>query len=87
MGERQPAFERFVAVVQAPPEALPLDEAALCIAAHAQPDLDVDAYLTRLDDLAGEIRTPTLDGLVRHCTPAAASPVTPTTTTTLATRS
>jgi regulator of sirC expression with transglutaminase-like and TPR domain len=66
MGERQPAFERFVAVVQAPPEALPLDEAALCIAAHAQPDLDVDAYLTRLDDLAGEIRTPTLDGLVRH---------------------
>lgn len=65
MGE-QPAFERFVAAVHARPEALPLDEAALCIAAHDQPELDIDGYLARLDDLAGEIRTPTLDGLVSH---------------------
>jgi regulator of sirC expression with transglutaminase-like and TPR domain len=60
------AFERFVAVVERPPEALPLDEAGLCIAAHADPSLDIDGYLGRLDDLAAEIRTPTLDGLVRH---------------------
>jgi regulator of sirC expression with transglutaminase-like and TPR domain len=59
-------FERFVAVVQRPPDAVPLDEAGLCIAAHADPDVDVDAYLARLDDLAAEVRTPTLDGLVRH---------------------
>jgi regulator of sirC expression with transglutaminase-like and TPR domain len=60
------AFERFIAVVQRPPDAVPLDEAGLCIAAHADPDVDVDAYLARLDDLAAEVRTPTLDGLVRH---------------------
>jgi regulator of sirC expression with transglutaminase-like and TPR domain len=60
------AFERFVAAVERPPEALPLDEAGLCIAAHADPSLDIDGYLGRLDDLAAEIRTPTLDGLVRH---------------------
>jgi regulator of sirC expression with transglutaminase-like and TPR domain len=66
MGERQSVHDRFVAAVGRPGESVPLDEAALCIAAHAQPDLDIDAYLGRLDDLAAEIRTPTLDGLVRH---------------------
>src|SRR5215207_81745 len=66
MGQRSAAYERFAAVVARPPEGVPLDEAALCIAAHADPAVDVDAYLTRIDDLAGEVRTPTLDGLVRH---------------------
>jgi regulator of sirC expression with transglutaminase-like and TPR domain len=66
MGESKSAYQRFVAAVQPPLEALPLDEVALCIAAHAQPGLDVDAYLAKLDDLAGEVRTPTLDGLVSH---------------------
>ncbi len=66
MGERSAVYERFVAALARPPEAVPLDEAALCIAAHADPLVDVDAYLARLDDLAGEVRTPTLDGLVRH---------------------
>jgi regulator of sirC expression with transglutaminase-like and TPR domain len=37
---------------------LPLDEAALLIAAHAQPDLDVATELRRLDDLAGDVRRP-----------------------------
>jgi regulator of sirC expression with transglutaminase-like and TPR domain len=36
---------------------LPLDEAALLIAAHARPDLDVVAALGRLDDLAGQVRS------------------------------
>jgi regulator of sirC expression with transglutaminase-like and TPR domain len=66
MGERPAVYERFVAAVARAPEAVPLDEAALCIAAHADPTVDVDAYLARIDDLAGEVRTPTLDGLVRH---------------------
>jgi regulator of sirC expression with transglutaminase-like and TPR domain len=66
MGQPSAVYERFVAAVTRPPEAVPLDEAALCIAAHADPELDVDAYLARIDDLAGEVRTPTLDGLVRH---------------------
>jgi len=66
MGQGSAVFERFAAAVTRPPEAVPLDEAALCIAAHADPTVDVDAYLTRLDDLAGEVHTPTLDGLVRY---------------------
>jgi len=66
MGQGPTTYERFAAAVARPPETVPLDEAALCIAAHADPAVDVDAYLTRIDDLAGEVRTPTLDGLVRH---------------------
>jgi regulator of sirC expression with transglutaminase-like and TPR domain len=65
MGQRPTVYERFVAALARPAEAVPLDEAALCIAAHADPAVDVDAYLSRIDDLAGEVRTPTLDGLVR----------------------
>jgi regulator of sirC expression with transglutaminase-like and TPR domain len=52
--------------VRRPPDAVPLDEAGLCIAAHADPSVDVDAYLARFDELAAEVRVPTLDGLVRH---------------------
>ncbi len=44
----------------------PLDEACLLIAAHARPGLDVDRYLERLDDLAGQVLPPTFDGLLRH---------------------
>jgi regulator of sirC expression with transglutaminase-like and TPR domain len=44
--------ERFVAAVNQPPDELPLDIAALCIAAHAHPGLDVDEWSARLDDLA-----------------------------------
>ena len=43
-----------------------LDEACLLIAAHANPGLDVDGYLERLDDLAGQFLPPTFDGLLRH---------------------
>jgi len=60
------ARERFETLTLRPDSELPLDEAALLIAAHAEPGLDVDAYLARLDDLAGSCRSPTLDGLVAH---------------------
>lgn len=45
---------RFEALVRSPGEYLDdhLDEAALLIAAHANPGLDVDAYRRRLDELA-----------------------------------
>jgi glycosyltransferase involved in cell wall biosynthesis len=66
MGQLPTAYERFVAALDRPAESVPLDEAALCIAAHADPAVDIDGYPTRLDEIAGEIRTPTLDGLVRH---------------------
>lgn len=46
--------DRFEALVRGPVEYLEdhLDEAALLIAAHANPALDVDAYRRRLDELA-----------------------------------
>jgi regulator of sirC expression with transglutaminase-like and TPR domain len=46
-------------------EPVRLDEGALCIAAHARPDLDVDAWCTRLDDLAAACSEASFDG-VRH---------------------
>ncbi|MGH9264742.1 MAG: SirB1 family protein [Acidimicrobiales bacterium] len=57
---------RFTELVQGPEEDLPLDEAALLIAAHAQPDLDVDAELAVLDGLAAGVPERTLDGWRRH---------------------
>ena len=58
--------ERFTALVRRPAAEVPLDEAALLIAAHAYPELDVDAQLARLDDLAARCVAPTLDALTTH---------------------
>ena len=58
--------DRFVALVQGDDEAIPLDEAALLVAAHAYPALDVAAEQARLDGLADSCPEPTLDGLRRH---------------------
>ncbi|MGH9150347.1 MAG: transglutaminase family protein, partial [Acidimicrobiales bacterium] len=62
------AADRFAALVQGPPDHLRarLDEAALLIAAQARPDLDIGAYLRRLDRLAATCPEPTVDGLRRH---------------------
>jgi len=43
-----------------------LDEAALAIAGVLQPSLDVDEWLTQLDELAASCASPTREGLVRH---------------------
>jgi regulator of sirC expression with transglutaminase-like and TPR domain len=58
--------DRFAALVAGPEDEIPLDEAALLIAAHARPDLDVAAELGRLDELAAGCKEPTLDGLTHH---------------------
>ena len=55
------ARERFVAAVTGAEVAL--DVAALCIAAHAHPGLDVDVACRRLDDLAAACPQPTFDGV------------------------
>jgi regulator of sirC expression with transglutaminase-like and TPR domain len=60
------ASARFAELVARADEEIPLDEAALLIAAHARPDLDVAAELGRLDDLAAGCKEPTLDGLTHH---------------------
>ena len=54
---------RFLAVVQG--DDVPLDEAAMLIAAHAYPGLDVDAELKKLDALAEDCPGD-LEGLRRH---------------------
>lgn len=55
--------DAFVGLVQGPERALPLDHAALLVAAHASPGLDVGAQLDRLDELAARCPRPSLDGL------------------------
>jgi regulator of sirC expression with transglutaminase-like and TPR domain len=55
--------DRFAALVQGPEAALPLDEAALLLAAHAELGLDVAGQLARLDDLAARCLEPTVDGV------------------------
>lgn len=59
---------RFAALVQGPEAELAdrFDEAALLIAAHARPDLDIDAYRARLDDLAAACPEPTLAAVSRQ---------------------
>ncbi|HUF32515.1 MAG TPA: transglutaminase-like domain-containing protein [Acidimicrobiales bacterium] len=60
------ATARFVELVHRPEGAIPLDEAALLIAAHAHPDLDPAAGQARLDEIAGGVLGSTLDALRRH---------------------
>jgi regulator of sirC expression with transglutaminase-like and TPR domain len=57
--------ERFTALLARPDATIPLDEVALVIAAHARPDLDIDAELRELDALAAQVRDPTLTGVLR----------------------
>ena len=57
---------RFRELVRGPEETLPLDEAALLIAACGRPGLDVAAELAGLDALAAGIDAPTLEAWRRH---------------------
>jgi regulator of sirC expression with transglutaminase-like and TPR domain len=54
---------RFISQVRRPETELALDEAALLIAAHAEPDLDVDLQLRRLDQLAARVGHATAGGV------------------------
>lgn len=56
---------RFAEVIAGEEATLPLDELGLLISAHARPGLDVEAQLERFDELADQVRDPTLDGLRR----------------------
>jgi regulator of sirC expression with transglutaminase-like and TPR domain len=53
----QTGRERFVELVSGSEEALDLAEAALLIAQEEQPQLDVSAYLHKLEELAAAVRT------------------------------
>lgn len=54
---------RFRHLVAAHGPELPLDDAALLIAAHALPGLDLAEQRARLDEIAGGVRAPTLDAV------------------------
>ena len=60
------ATERFAELVHRPEDEIALDEAALLIAAHNYPMLDVDSELRRLDDLAAGVRDRTMQGLIEE---------------------
>jgi regulator of sirC expression with transglutaminase-like and TPR domain len=57
------ATERFVALVNGPPAGIALDEAALLIAAHAHPGVDLPARLGQLDELARGVQGSTAPGV------------------------
>ena len=58
------ALGRFGELMRLEPQSLPLDEASLCVAAVAQPGLDVTHGLHALDALAATVPAPTLEALV-----------------------
>jgi len=60
------ATARFAELVQGPEHEIPLDEAALLVAAHAYPDLDVAVELGLLDGLAAGCPDHTLAGWRRY---------------------
>jgi regulator of sirC expression with transglutaminase-like and TPR domain len=55
------ATERFTELVRRPADQVPLDEAALLIAAHAHPGLDFAGPLAELDRLAERVRGDSAD--------------------------
>jgi regulator of sirC expression with transglutaminase-like and TPR domain len=57
---------RFDALVRGPEPAIPLDELALLVGAHAEPGLDVSRWLTELDDIASRCSDRSFAGLARH---------------------
>ncbi len=57
------ARARFVETVRAPADELRLDVASFCIAAHAHPGLDVDAWCARLDEIARGVASPSFDAV------------------------
>lgn len=61
--QRVEAVERFAALAGGPEPAIPLDEAALVLAAATRGTGEVEAGLAALDALAAEVPAPTLDGL------------------------
>jgi regulator of sirC expression with transglutaminase-like and TPR domain len=58
--------DRFAEMVRGPEERCQLDLGALLIAAHARRDLDVDAQLQRLDELAASCPGSDVDALTAH---------------------
>ncbi len=63
---RAAARQRFATAVGVAAPDVPLDVAAFCIAAQAHPGIDIDAWCTRLDEIAAECSVPTFEGVRAH---------------------
>lgn len=57
---------RFAALCRRPEQEVPVEEAALLVAARANPRVDPDEQLGRLDALAADCAVPTIRGLRDH---------------------
>ena len=57
---------RFELLVRGPEPAMPLDELALLVAAHADRAIDVEHWLAEIDDLAARCANRTFTGVVEH---------------------
>jgi len=57
---------RFTTLVQGPEPAIPLDEVALVVAAHASPALDVGRAIARLDEIAARCKDHSFPGVIEH---------------------
>jgi regulator of sirC expression with transglutaminase-like and TPR domain len=60
---RMEHLSRWRDLITRPEADVPLDEAALLIAAHADPDLDVPSQLGRLDDIAASVGPADIDAV------------------------
>jgi regulator of sirC expression with transglutaminase-like and TPR domain len=58
--------DQFAELVERPDAQIPLDRSWALLSARADPAVDIDTVVGRLDDLAAGCREPTLDGLLRH---------------------
>jgi len=58
--------DRFAELVAGDPQQVPLDQAALALAAVLRPKVEADAALATLERLADDCPAPTFDGLRRH---------------------
>jgi regulator of sirC expression with transglutaminase-like and TPR domain len=58
--------ERFITLIREPESAIPLDHAALLVAAHANPALDIGRSIDRLDDIASRCTDRSFAGVIDH---------------------
>jgi regulator of sirC expression with transglutaminase-like and TPR domain len=58
--------ERFATIVRGRDDSIPLDEATLCISACMQPDVDVDEWCARIDDLSARCAESTFEAVRDH---------------------
>jgi len=57
---------RFITLIRQPESAIQLDDAALLVAAHANPTLDIGRSIDRLDDIAARCTDHSFAGVIEH---------------------